>query len=69
LVAREIQLKRGIGRPIGIALPIVKQVLAETRPFDPLEELLWDNLIGIDVRSVHGSDDTGQLLKWLHIVE
>jgi hypothetical protein len=26
-------------------------------------------LIGIDVRSVHGSDDTGQLLKWLHIVE
>jgi hypothetical protein len=31
--------------------------------------LFWDDLIGVDVRAVHGRRNAGQFLKWLHDID
>ncbi len=58
-VFRPVQLERGVIRPVVQESPIEKQKLAEARPLDALQELLWDDLIGIDIRPIHRNDQTG----------
>jgi hypothetical protein len=65
-IARQIEFERRIERSIRIAAPIVEQKLAESRTFNPFEELLGNDLIGVDVRAIHRGDDADEFLKWLH---
>jgi hypothetical protein len=37
-------------------LPVVEEELAEARPLDPLEELLGDDLVRVDVGAVEHAD-------------
>jgi hypothetical protein len=54
-----VQLEIGIVRPVVVKPPIEEQVLSKAGSLDPLEELLGDDLVGIDVGPVHGSDEAG----------
>jgi hypothetical protein len=38
--------------PAGLLGPVVEEELAEAGPLDPLEELLGDDLVGVDVVAV-----------------
>ena len=49
---------RVVGAVVPVA-PVEEQKLAEAGPLDPLEELLGNDLIGIDVRPVQRSDQAG----------
>ena len=42
-----------------MAGPVPEQELAEAGALDPLEELLGDDLIGVDVRAIEGDDFAG----------
>jgi hypothetical protein len=46
---RAIQFEVGVVRAVVTKPPVEEQVLPEAGPLDPLEELLGDDLIGIDV--------------------
>ncbi len=46
--------------------PIKEQVLAEPGAFDTLQELLGDDLIGVNIGPVHWSDKTGEGGKGFH---
>ena len=61
-----VQLELGIVRAVVQEPPIEKQKLPKTRPLDPLEELLGDDLVRIDVRPVHRRDQSGVFCKGLH---
>ena len=64
LAADEPQPKFGPVARIGFAgrsqpgslRPVVEQELAEARALDPLEELLGDDLVGVDVGAVEHAD-------------
>ena len=43
---------------VGILAPVIEEQFAETRALDPLEELLWDDLVSVDVVAVE--DDRGR---------
>src|SRR5690606_32047991 len=51
---------------VEIASPVPEQKLAEAGPLDALEELLGNDLIGIDVGAVHRDDAPGVFDEWLH---
>ena len=40
---------------LAVADPVVEQELAEARPLDSLEELLGDDLVGVDVGAVENA--------------
>ena len=48
------------------APPIVEQKRAIAGAFDPLEELLGDDLVGIDVLAVEVCDHSLMFAEWLH---
>ena len=66
VVARLIQDKRQVQRAIGADAPVVKQELAKAGSLDALEELLRDDLIGIDVASHQRDHPAAMTEKALH---
>ena len=52
LVLGPVQLEVRIGLPVVREAPVEEQELAEAGALDPLEELLGDDLVGIDVGAV-----------------
>ena len=48
--------------------PNPKKELAESGALDPFEELLRDDLIGINVGPVHWGNQTRMFFKWRHLV-
>src|SRR5205807_4862880 len=46
--------------------PVVEQELPEARALDALEELLGDDLVGVDVVAVQHADAAGNRLDRLH---
>ena len=42
---------------LSIAIKKLEEELAEAGPLDPLEELLGDDLVGIDVGPIHRNDN------------
>src|SRR4051795_10364526 len=60
LVARQV--------PIGLLGPVVEEELAEARALHALEELLGDDLVGVDVVAVENRDRPGDRLDGLHSV-
>src|ERR1700722_13776622 len=48
------------------APPVVEQKRSIAGAFDPLQELLGDDLVGIDVLAVQVCDDTLMFAEWLH---
>lgn len=63
---RLVQLEIRIVVSLVVVAPVVEQEVLETVAFDPFEELFGNNLIGIDVGSVHSDDDTFVFGKCLH---
>ena len=49
--AGRLSSNAGIGRAVGEIAPVVEQRRPEAGPLDPLEELLRDDLVGVDVGS------------------
>ena len=49
--------------------PIPEQEFTKTRPLDPLEELLGNDLVGVDVGPVHRNDEAGVFGKWFHQIK
>ena len=43
-----------------------EQRLAKPRPLDGLEELLWDDHVGVDIDHVEGRGDAGQGSELFH---
>ena len=59
LARREDRRARELGaveREVGILAPLEEEALGEARALDPLEELLGDDLVGVDVRAVERRD-------------
>ena len=65
---RSIQFKRRVHRPVVVKTPIEKQELAIASPFDPLQKLLGDDLIGINVSSIHRGNESGVYCERLHFI-
>src|SRR5271156_6611157 len=59
LIFGPIQFEVGIVRTVFEKPPIEEQVFSKASPFDPLQELLGDDLIGIDVRPIERKDSAG----------
>ena len=51
--------KSGLSEPSSLKRQSKNRNLPETGPFDALEELLGNDLIGIDVGPIHGGDEAG----------
>jgi hypothetical protein len=66
VVSREIQFKVGVRGSIFVESPIKKEELAEAASLDAFEKLLGNDLIGVDVRAIHGGDHTGVFGKRIH---
>ena len=52
---------------LAVADPVVEQELAEAGPLDPLQELLRDDLVGVDVGAVEHAHVAFDDLYWLHV--
>lgn len=59
LRVRMVQFELRVMRTIVQLGPIPEQELSKTSAFDPLQELLGNDLIGIDIRPIHGNDFAG----------
>src|SRR5690606_30852503 len=75
LVTWEVQHELLIDRALGVVLirladivvaPLIKQVRAKTRALDRLQELLGDDLVGVDVGAIQRSNQAGVLGKSFH---
>ena len=51
---------------LAVADPVVEEELAEAGPLDPLEELLGDDLVGVDVGAVEHRDLALDDVQWPH---
>src|SRR5438034_2551751 len=65
-IAWLIKRKCGIKPSIRRSPPIAKQKFAEARALDPLQKLLGNNLIGVDVRPLKRRDLPFVNSKWSH---
>ena len=63
---RLIELKVGIQRAVWQKTPVEEQKLTEAGPLDPLEELLGDDLVSVDIGPVDRGDDAGMGGERLH---
>jgi hypothetical protein len=52
--------------PAGLLGPVVEEELAEAGPLDPLQELLGDDLVGVDVAAIESGDPAGDPRDRLH---
>jgi hypothetical protein len=46
--------------------PVIEEKLPKPGPFDALQKLLRNNLIGVDIGQVQQSDNPIELGKWFH---
>src|SRR4051812_8815412 len=65
-VARIVQDESWDRLPVRVAAPVVKQKIAKAGAFDALEELLGNDLVGIDVRAIQRYDNPVMYTKRLH---
>lgn len=63
---RPVQLKLGVVGSIFVEPPIEEEELPKAGPLNAFEELLGDDLIGIDIGPVHGEDEAGVGGEWVH---
>src|SRR6202453_3369954 len=66
MVQNEDRMGRARIRSLLNAPPVIEEKVFITGAFDPLEELLGNDLIGVDVLALKVRDDGGVLAKWLH---
>src|SRR5690606_20104420 len=71
VIEHEIRIQRTLGvvlirLPDIQVTPFIEQVRAEARALDRLQELLGNDLIGIDVGTIQRSDKAGVLSKSFH---
>lgn len=52
--------------PVGFETPVKEKELPKPRAFDPLQELLGDNLVRIDIGSIQRCDNSGVLCEGFH---
>ena len=62
IVTGLIQEERRVRRAVLLPPPVKKQAFTEAGPFDRLEKLFWNNLIGIDIDPVQWCHEAGQLV-------
>src|SRR5262245_42564952 len=65
-ILRLVEHEVRVGRAVGQHAPIEEQPLLETGAGDALEELLGNDLVGVDVDSVQRGDQAGVLSKRVH---
>src|SRR5204862_1448685 len=65
LRGRSVQLEVRIGRAVGPKAPVVEQRRPEPRALHPLQELLWNDLIGVDVGARQRRELAGEPHKGL----
>src|SRR6185503_9281684 len=58
--------RREVEREVRLLDPVVEQELAKPGALDPLQELLGDDLVGVDVGPVEGGDGAGDDAHRLH---
>src|SRR5262249_37392425 len=58
-ILRRVQRKVLILFPLGIETPVIKQAVTVAGPRNALQELLGDDLVGVDVVAVQKRDDPG----------
>src|SRR5580704_17074244 len=51
---------------VGLIAPIEKKPFAQPATHHGFQELLGNHLIGVDVGSIHRSDEAGEILERLH---
>src|SRR6202167_2351015 len=66
-VTRFIENKSTILLPIRRKPPIVKQKLSKASPLNPLQKLLRDNLVGINVDPLQRRNAPAMSPKWIHL--
>src|SRR4029450_10463372 len=55
-----VQLEPAAGVAVGVVAPVVEEKATEPRALDPLQELLGDDLVGVDVGAVEDGDARGR---------
>src|SRR5205814_5213246 len=65
LRGRSVQLEVRIGRAVGPKAPVVEQRRPEPRALHPFQELLWNDLIGVDVGARQRRELAGEPHKGL----
>ena len=63
---RTIQFELRIHFSVDIASPIPEQKLTEAGALDSLQELFGYDLVGVDVRAIHGDDAAGVFGEGFH---
>src|SRR5205823_4026331 len=66
---RCIPIPRSVQDEIAVPPPVVEEKRTEAGPVDPLEELLGNDLVGVDVRPVERGENAGDAGKRFHSVE
>src|SRR5580700_4060613 len=66
LIQDEIGMRRACVRSLLNTPPIEEKEFAITGPFDPLKELLGDNLVGVDIFAIEVCHHTSMFSEWLH---
>ena len=65
-VARQVQFELRIVGTVVEVPPIEEEEFAEAGALDPLEKLLGDNLVGIDVGPIHQGNESGMCCESTH---
>src|SRR5712691_3148460 len=65
-VARLVQYKTRVLLSIGGETPVIKQELTKARALNPLQKLLGNDLVGVDIYAVERSYATAVGTKWFH---
>src|ERR1700728_2431507 len=66
MVKNEVRMGRARIGPLLNAPPIIKEKVFITGAFDSFQELLGDDLIGVDILALKVCDDRRVLAEWLH---
>ena len=68
LVTSLVQDEVGVRSPVVVVSPVEEQEFTESGALHPLEKLLGDDLVRIDIDAVHGQNHAGQLAEGFHEV-
>src|SRR5581483_8619402 len=66
LITRLVEHERFLCLSRGVFAPIVKNKFSETRLLNPLQKLLGNDLVGIDIGAVQRRNQAGMNAKWFH---